>query len=285
MTAYTGYVDDTGAFANQNFLQVLHDKLVLEGWSVLRYDTVSEPRELIAKGVGYSGTEEIFIGFRSYQDVGADYYNLSVACFTGYVSGNAFDAQPGYKENSVCGHNLRIDYWLNISPQRVAFTLKIGTPVYQHGYVGKFFPYFTPSQYPYPVACIGMLPGRSTLRFSSDTPTFGYRGSIAQASVRVLSGVWQQADAWPFNSQGVCATTEDVSRGYANQRDTNGTYSLLPVTLMASNTDVYGELEGVYYISGFSNATENTGSDSGKNFVVVQDHNRNGFNDYIALEV
>lgn len=285
MASYTGYVDNTGAYANQNMLALIHDKLVLEGWTILRYNTGIAVRELIAKGVGYSGTEEIFIGFRSYESVPSDHYNISVACFTGYVSGNSFDTQPGYSESGVCGHGIRIDYWLNISPQRVAFMLKVGTPVYEFGYTGKYFPYATPSQYPYPVVCFGMLSGIAATRYSDTSHGMPYKGSRANALLRDVAGSWIQPPTWPFNASGLCSPTGSTSTHNGQERDTNGTYSLNPVIVMKTGTDVYGELEGVYHISGFSNGVENTLSISGDSFVVGQDVWRTDFNDYIAMKV
>ncbi len=284
MGFYSGFVDNTGAYANQNMLQVIHDKLVLEGWTVLRYDTASAIRELIVQGDGYSTTEEIFIGFRSYESVAGDYYNLSVACFTGYVSGNTFTTQPGYNENGVCGHNLRIDYWLHITPQCVAMALKVGTPVYETAYVGKFFPYATPSQYPYPVVCIGTLNGIAATRFSDTVHGAGFRGTINSNEMRSVAGTWIQPACWPYNSDTIATVSATVSHYQGQQRDTGGDYYLNPIVLMVEDTDIYGELEGVYHISGFNNIVENTITIGARTFVVIQDVGRTGFNDYIALE-
>ena len=71
MTVYTGTVTSgSGNYANQNLLELIKDKLVLEGWTVLRYNTGVEPRELIVQGDGYSATEEIihiyWLCFREY---------------------------------------------------------------------------------------------------------------------------------------------------------------------------------------------------------------------------
>lgn len=284
MTVYTGTVTSgSGNYANQNLLELIKDKLVLEGWTVLRYNTGIEPRELIVQGDGYSGTEEIYIGFRSYQNVGNDYYNLSVSTFIGYVSGNTYAAQPGYVENSLCAHNTTIDYWLNITPQRVLMALKVGTPVYETAYVGKFFPYASPSQFPYPVCCIGTLTGQPATRFSDTTHTMGFRGTRTNCLMRDVAGASIQPATWPYNST-VIANATDAS--YAGQQRETGTYYFLnPIQLMKLNSDIYGELEGVYHISGFNNIVENTISVSGRDFVVIQDVSRNGFNDYLAVEV
>lgn len=286
MTSYIGFVDNTGAYANQNMLQFIHDKLLLGGWTILRYNTVLATRELIAFSTGLSGTEEIFIGFRSYQDVGADYYNLSVAAFTGYVSANTFDTQPGYIENGVCGHNIRIDYWLNINAQRVLLAMKVGTPVYETAYVGKFFPYATPSQYPYPVVCIGTLAGLAETRFSDTIHGTGFRGNVAANKMRSVAGSWIQPSCWPFNSDLIASTgSSSTQEYYGQQRDTNSTYFLNPITLITEGSDVFGELDGVYHISGFNNIVENTLAIGPRNFVVIQDVGRTGFNDYIAVEM
>ena len=285
MASYIGFVDNTGAYANQNMLQFIRDKLLLGGWTILRYDTVSAIRELIAYSTGLSGTEQIYIGFRSYQDVGADYYNLSVAAFTGYVSANSFTSQPGYVENGVCGHNVRIDYWLNINAQRVLLAMKVGTPVYELAYVGKFFPYATPSQYPYPMACIGTLSGIAATRYSDTVHGMGFRGSVAHNKMRSVAGAWIQPACWPFNSDFIATTGSITAQHQGQQRDTGGVYSLNPITLMTEESDIYGELDGVYHISGFSNIVENTLTISGKNYIVMQDVGRTGFNDYVALEM
>lgn len=84
-----GFVQNTGVLAHYMMLDKIKTFAEASGfWEVLRYNTGIEKRELILKGEGYSGTDEIFIGFRTYHSVGADYYNLTVAGFTGYVDSN-----------------------------------------------------------------------------------------------------------------------------------------------------------------------------------------------------
>ena len=106
-----GFVDNSGGtLAHYKMLQTIRDFASANGWTVLRYDTAPANRELILKGVGYTGEEEIFVGFRTYQNAAADYYNLVAAAFTGYVASNTFDTQPGAMLSGVPAHNNRIDY-------------------------------------------------------------------------------------------------------------------------------------------------------------------------------
>ena len=67
-------------------------------------------------------------------------------------------------------------------------------------------------------------------------------------------------------------------------RDTGGNYSLTPVVMSDSN-GIYGELEGIFHISGFNNAVENTLVIAGVTYIVIQDVGRNGFSDYYALRM
>lgn len=278
-----GYVDNTGTEGIAHWQMLLKIKTLAEanGWTSLRYlnpgpytdSTVK--RELILQGVGLGGTDQIFIGFRAYQNSTADYYNLSVAGFTGYVAGNTFTQQPGYRESGICAHNLRIDYWLSVNAQRIAMALKVGTPVYELAYVGKFLPYGTPGQYPYPLAVIGTLNGVPATRFSdtSASHTSGVKGgAIAQGAIRDVMGNWQAFYNLPYQ----------VSA--ASRRDSGGTYRAMKCVLYNAN-NLWGELDGVRYIPGFNNTVENTSSVNGVPQVVIQDVFRTGIGDYFLLEL
>lgn len=273
-----GYVDNTGGvLAHYKMLETIRDFAFANGWTVLRYDTAPANRELILKGVGYTGEEEIFVGFRTYQDASADYYNLVAAAFTGYVPSNTFDTQPGAMLSGVPAHNNRIDYWLTLNPQRIALAMKVGTPVYESCYVGKFLPYARPSQYPYPVIAAGMLSGTPATRFSDTSHSMPYKGSRANMRMRFNDGVWQQPECWPWNNAYIAGAT-------TQQRNTGTNYPPNPVVLCKAQ-GIYGELEGVRHISGFNNGVENTFTLDGVQWVVIQDVSRTGFNDYYALRM
>jgi hypothetical protein len=276
-----GFVTNTGSEGLAHWQMLLKIKAFAEanGWTTLRYLTPSDgtPRELIMVGPGLSGDDQIYVGFRTYHDVSADYYNLSSAGFTGYVPTNAFIAQPGYVECGIPSHNQRIDYWLIVNPQRIAFGLKVGTPVYESGYAGLFLPYATPGQYPYPIVVGGMLSGIPATRYSETTHSMPYKGARAGMRMRFVDGNWLQPACYPWNNTEVAGTTNSV-------RDTGGVYMLIPVMLW-DGSNIYGELDGIYQISGFNNVVENTITLDGKTYVVIQDVSRTGFVDYYALEL
>lgn len=273
-----GFVDNTGSssLAHYNMLEVIKNFASANGWTVLRYNDVAANRELILKGVGYSGTEEIFVGFRTYQDASADYYNLLAGVFTGYVAGNTFDAQPGARLSGVPAHNNRIDYWLTLNPQRIALAMKVGTPVYESTYVGKMLPYGRPSQYPYPVVCAGMLTGAAATRFSEASHSMPYKGNRFGLGLR-SNDSWMQPYAYPWSNAALTGATII--------RDTGDIYHLLPIELHDNTANLWGALDGIYHISGFNNAVENTLEIDGVDYVVIQDVSRTGHADYYALRL
>lgn len=248
----------TTGFAHKEFLLRVKALAEANGWVTMRYATGVAPTvgtglqdELILKGEGLSGTEEIFVGIRTYESSTADYYNLAVAGFTGYVPANVWAAQPGFRESGVPAHNQAINYWLIINAQRIAFTLKVGTPVYESAYVGKCLPYATPSQYPYPMVVAGMLSGAAATRYSDTAHTMAFKGNRVNCGLRWLDGTYKTPETYPWNNGDLAST------GAGRQlRDTGGSYPILPVILNDSSPNLYGELDGIFYVSNFNNTVE-----------------------------
>lgn len=251
-------------------------------YDILRYDTSATDHQLIMKAKGLDGLQEIYLGLRTYHDVAADYYNLLAGVFTGYVPGNTFDTQPGAALAGVPAHNNRVDYWLSLNGQRIAMAMKVGTPVFEHVYLGKFLPYSRPSQFPYAVICGGMLVGAAATRFSDSTHDFYLRGNSARGQLRTPGG-WINMHCYPWGNTFIAgASTSNTS---LQLRDTTNEYPLLPVELHDNSANLYGQLDGIFYVSGFNNAVENTIVISGVTYVVVQSVARTGHTDYYALQM
>lgn len=309
MTWKIGLVDNASMLAHYAMLETIRDFATTElpigqRWQVLRYETAPANRELILKGPGISGTEEIFVGFRTYQSVSADYYNLVAGVFTGYVAGNSFDAQPGARLSGIPAHNRAIEYFMVGNGQRIALCMKVGTPVYMHGYVGKYFPYAAPGEYRSPLLCAGMLDGATETRFSDPEISMPYKGARANFAMRSNMGSWLEVESWPWNNAFLCGEGSSISQ----VRPTSAMYYPQRVQLTDA-ANLYGTLDGIYYITGFDNAVENVAQmggsymvdqagktvaqivteiiddAGGRAFMVLQDAARTGFNDYIAMEM
>lgn len=304
--------DDT----HYQFLARIKALAEANGWTTLRYDTVSVDRELILTSAGLSGTEEIYVGFKTYQNVSSDYYNFVAATFIGYISANSFYTQPGIKYSGVPGHNNAIEYFMNINPQRIVAMLKVGTPVYEHFYVGKFFPYARPSEWPSPLICAGMLLNAPATRFDNTAYVFPYHGygvnAAVQMYIRDLLGNWVKTWNYPFSNR---RSESNALAGPSICMVPCGEYYQLEPIILCDNTlintspsNVWGELDGVFFCSGFNNTVENVVQEGGSSyidqtgmtvlqavqailavggraFVMAQNVYRTKWRDYVAIEM
>lgn len=302
----------TGGLGDEAHYKVLAAiKTLLEavGWTTLRYDTSGADKELIMNSDGLSGSEDIFIGFKTYQSVASDYYNIAVSCFTGYIVGNTFETQPGARLSGVPCHNNAVTYFLTANKQRIAGCFKVGTPVYTHFYVGKMFPYARPGEFPSPLVTAGMFDGKEARRFSDTQYQFPYYGwginawgggnqDQSRLYLRRPDGAWAQQYHDPWRDQ-----MDDGA-----ERPAGVDYILNPIMLYNTNPrNLWGELDNIRHITGFNNGVENvlqqggtpvdqTGmtplqavdavlAAGGRAHVILQDVNRTGFSNFIAMEM
>jgi hypothetical protein len=287
-----------------------------ERWTQLRWDTTSNTQELIMRAPGLSGTDEIYVGIRSSEDTSAGYYRWQLQGYIGYNSANSFTAQPGALTTmpGVKLWNSSIPYWFVANGRRCVMVCKVGT-VYEAMYLGFIRPYATPGQYPYP-----LLIGGSTTGFvnwlvadtSADHSHFTIPGLVQSGGsntttacqLRDVNGVWRHF--WSFyelfanqsptnnpltgssNRYAIWPYTKDVVNNIREAPD--GTRVLLPLILVAdvgtaSGKNIFGELDGCFYVSGFGVASEDTVTVSGVDHLIVQDVFRTTVNRFWALRL
>lgn len=290
------------------------------GWVTQRYVNTGSVREWIGMAVGNTGAESIYVGFKTYFNVGADYYNLKIASMVGYVSTSSFEAQPGAQIMGCPAHNKAVTYFINVNAHRIVGCLKVGTPVYTHFYAGNFLPYARPGEYPSPLAVGAMFSGAGAKRFSDNDLQWPYFGQLTPNSVCVTrdqAGNWSRRWHLPY-CQGGYNTQYSFGGGYQNggMVPAGDHYSLEPIVMMSGggqgseNTpaNIYGELDGVYFVSGFNNTSENVmqiGGNTvvdqagmtvlqavtsiraagGRAFVILQNTNKTTWRDFIAMEM
>lgn len=293
-----------GRFAHQNMLLAIQALAEANGWVTLRYVGAGDNHELILKGEGLSGQEEIFVGFRCYQSVTLDYYNIAFATMIGYVPANSFAQQPGFRQSGVPAHNTLIDYILQINPQVISVAMLVGAGVCETGHVGKCFQYTMPTAWRNALVCGGMLNGDAALRFSDESTNhdFWARGNHNRMGLRMPSGNWINAEVYPFNNLLLAGSQ-------AQGRPTAAGYSRYPLEVMSDTGGPLGYLDGWYQVTGFDNVLlrvqqeggrytvdadgkttkevvdEIIDDAGGRAFVVLRSAFRTGFNDYIALEL
>jgi len=145
-------------------------------WTAER-NTVSTETEVILRGDG-SGSDNIYVGIRTFQDAGVSAYNWELAGFTGFDSGLTWNNQPGishgrYDDGNtlteggafVLLDNASITFWITHSGRRILGVAKVaGT--YESFYLGFLDTFSTTTEAVYPLCIAGSCSQKNT-RFNS----------------------------------------------------------------------------------------------------------------------
>lgn len=265
--------------------------------------------ELILRGQGSGGLDNIYVGIKTYENVGADYYNWRLAGFTGFNDAFDFDNQPGITTGDLPRIHLwndPIPYWMVANGRRFILVARIST-VYSALYMGFLKPYASAGQYAYPLAVGGSSTAYSGERWSTESGDHSHFAdpggfSIDEGTLRVWGpgGGWvsirnRQVDdtyfyladhsVWPYfgvNQLNPIFRIDKVRDGL------DGTYPMLPLIVHEDTptVQILGELEGCFWCSGHGNAAEDIITDGGAvQHLVVQNVHRTGINDYWALRL
>lgn len=269
-------------------------------WTELRYNGTD--KRVLFQAPGISEDQEIGIGFSLHQDVGSDSYAIGMWMFRDYAAGLGDLEQPGMSTIVYLPVvNQPMKYWFVANGQRVIVVAKVST-VYSAGYAGKFLPFGTPGEYPQPYFLAAPV-STPTRRWSStdegdrnffDPGNSGYMlmpGAGSWRRVRNFADnggegqAGQDNNVWPYATGSV--TTSTLTRYRELRENVDGTYSLLPLTLLGidPDPDVYGDLDGAFAVSGFNNASENTVTIDGDPYLVVQNGFRTGRMYYAAIKL
>ena len=274
---------------------------IAEEWVQHRWDGT----EFILEGNGLSpdqiakGPDQIYMGVRNLTN-GISHWNLGIRGFTGFVSIDPFESQPGVSDESFTSlWDQTIDYWLVGNGRRWHCFAKVST-IYTGIGAGFFDVYGTPNQYPYPLY-IGGAHSSSTRAFSSEDPNHRYFPIPGEFGLRFrfVDGAWHTIANW-FNSGGndSARTTNNVWPHRAGSNNTDdrwatviaqidGDYTLFPcvVNISSPSDAIIGEINGIYQVSGTGNASENTTTEGSDTIVFFQNIFRLNQDDFIGVRL
>jgi hypothetical protein len=279
-------------------------------WTSLRRVSASE---MIWQAPGNGGLDQIIVGAKTFFSVGGDYYNWRLGGFSAYNSGSPFNQQPSFPGGASQAHsspvlnlwNSTIPYWFIANGRRVIVIAKVST-VYACCYLGFLNSYMAPGAFPYP-----LVVGGSMCWTSNSEPAAGdtrWRWSYSGAEMRNFAIPHDGVLSSPTDSQlllrlasgswqGFCSSSGDQTFGqvwpyaYVDRSawdwrpDLDGGYSLLPIVLADVTPNVYGELDGVYALTGFSQGAENTVTINGVKNLVVQNVFQNTKSQFFAVRL
>lgn len=295
-------------------------------WDSILYQEVpgdAGQYEMIVMGPGLADDDEVYAGIRTYQNVGADYYNWHLKPMTGYDDELTFDQQPGVliaTSPKVPLFNSNITYWFVANGRRFVVVAKVST-IYTALYMGLILPYFPNTLLPYPYFCSGSCITEAT-RWSEQTNQHSiglmqpYSAASTEAnalvtpttSARFFDGTWHglfnvyppsttqwyqgtYKTIWPYAYLGISSRfitgTSSLIEPLQFHRTSDSDYALFPIipNMKMPTGAVWGELDGCYYVTGFNNYSENIITAGGYDHLVVQNISRTGIDDYFALRL
>lgn len=267
--AYTHGTIAAGSYgAHKELVAAIATAAVAAGWTIVRQTAggATTEAEVILHSTGYSGDEDIYVGFKTYTD---DYYrryhNVNIGVFTGYTVGADFSAQPGAIRRGIGLTKKPFEYHFAINPQRIAFALNLFNSVWQTAIGGYGIRHCLPSEYPNPLMIAGMMDAdRNQSCYSSfNTSQLSLGSSLGvnrDPAVRTIAN-----DSWQN-----CRSFANVCNFAMVSNLNNGQQALRPIQLINENTiKMYMEVDGFYHIATFEAAPGSTITIGSIDYLVV----------------
>lgn len=307
------------------------------------HSSIHRHTDLMLKGPGLAGQDEIFVSMRLAYLSSIDRAGIYIRGHSGVDPG-----QDSYSAHVNTSRHVMVPlwsqsagYWFVANGRRFVAVIKRGTRYFSF-YAGLYLPYALPSGNPYPImvggsspdvsiedvgvdsigAWVGMFadPWRTNTSRGSQLQVMGPEGtwstflngadydsaSIPGVSAYRTNGVHPFGSAlFPralsmFGSSSGGGTPPGWGRGYRYLRNAfilaqrpllGGGYLLTPLTLLSSNfhtpdtvpSGVWGIMDGVFFVPGQGNTSENIVQVAGVDHLVVQNVYRVRNDCYFAL--
>lgn len=172
------------------------------------FDGVVGEDELIMEGSG-SGSDQIFVGVRTFTISGIGARNWELSGFTGFDATLENENQPGrspalYDDQSpISGgaylllRDVSFSYWVSINSNRISIVVRTGSN-YHSAWMGFLDRFTTDAEYPYPLLIMGSCTEPERVATSADVGQGGWPDPIADADgddhgpgmLRWIDGRW-----------------------------------------------------------------------------------------------
>lgn len=263
-------------------------------------------------GQGLGGGDSIFVGMSIKENPTIPFFNWRLRGATAFDSVEPFQNQPAASPNTffVVDDGL-MEYWIIATGRYFIVVTKIGT-VYTSMMMGFLLPYGVPAEFGYPLVIAGSMAGSAfttNIHFTntgSQFRMFANPGDNAM-HLRDPAGQWKTFTNYTSTSATDNQANDRVVHPYAGFVDAqsatffskvtegiDGSYPLTPLIPcefeldageVGRDSNAYGELDGVFHVSGSNNASENTVVIGGDTYLMIQDIYRTQFDNFMALRL
>jgi hypothetical protein len=268
--------------------------------------------QTIWQAPGNDGDSEILVGVHTFERVDADYFNWELAAFDGYLATSRWREQVGHQGKLyVPLWDGSIPYWFVADGRRTIVIAKVNTQ-YEVAYLGLYDPYFSPEQWPYPIALGGSLAFKRTgqpdwdetsWRWSNmtaghhafpmsdaglESPYYTEDPEATQLRARDLSGAWIRMEAhkngsapgYGYDYNFVWPYCDDLTLLDAN---IDAGHVVWPIIMNTFTPNTLGQLSGVGCISGQGLTSETLTRIGAIDWIALPDINRTERDDFLAI--
>lgn len=292
-----------------------------ENWTEVWTGAGAYSTDKVLRGPGLSGADQIYVGFRLEVSTPGDSYRLNMVGMTGVI-GTAAQYTEHVNVSPIVGVMLDVaamNYWIAASGRRFTFAAKMST-VYESGHAGLFLPYGNPVNYPYPLIIGGTTRSANSAAYQVNTwrntdeshRNFAHgnligTGCFPAAVLLNPIGEWKDIAGVPASNAAVnfapvsfgqpdfewaivdVYSGETIGYGTVARNMSpcfDGSYAMVPFTLIQkSPAQTFGILDGVYFVAGQGNSSENLITAGGVDHLVVQNIFRTATGEYLAMKL
>lgn len=275
-----------------------------DNWISYRYGP-----NYVIKAPGMSGTDEIYFNWRLLEN---SQYDAAWIATNSFRSWNPADAPP---DQVLYSPNVYVPLWLSETPywfiangQRLIMVAKVST-TYSMMYQGKFYPYGTPAEYPYPVISAGHMDSVSYRWQTVNAENLSIQCPAQGANVFLPQNVWSKiacrtiyrqeswgsvvtspSSAYYLHSSASAIGCPDNNNNYMKsvQPNEDGTVCTLPYILLHGGDNLHGalgELDGMRWVYAIGVAPEDVINIAGQDYMAVPNAFRSDPEAYCLVEL
>lgn len=298
-------------------LAQLSTAMVANGWTLLASSTGGAEDTYYFRGPNISvgaSTVNVHINIRTWTSAVSGYYNWEIRGARGYDSGVTFENQPGTFQTqsgeeqlvpTLTLNNSNITYWFIINDRRVIVMAKVDGR-YANMYAGFILPYATPSEYPFPMyvagsagsyittdsqgdynlgSCFDPMDESARLQHVSGNWEIvaNYQRTASKSTTNASTQSYGRVSTWPYRTQSLIFSLLHLS----HSGDATPIYPLIPIIIFSritNETNLFGELDGIYYTPGVGAAPEDSFTISSEDYIVTQSMYRSNTEDFAVIK-
>jgi len=282
--------------------------LYMGAMRLLRSDGVDAAfSQTIWQAPGNDGDSEILVGVHAFERQDADYYNWELAAFDAYLATSLWREQAGHHSKLYMPlWDDTIPYWFAADGRRAIVVAKLNTQ-YEVGYLGLLDPFFSPEQWPYPIALGGSMafgptpPAWESTNWRWSNNTINHRAFTHSDPGSTINddAEWHQMRArnWDGGWLGFASRSNDGTPYFPDHGVTwpyccgltlldpniDESYTLWPVMLNTAVPNTIGQLSGVACVSGQGLTAETMVRVGAIDWMALHDIFRTDRDDFLAI--